>query len=147
MSPKAWTLVICSAVNLYLLGVMVFFAAVAYPQLAAVDRAAFPSLYQALTSRLGLPVVIWEFVALLATIPLYFARPSATPLWAVHALLALGIAYFVITFGWHLPSHKALAAGDNSAAALAPLLDSQWVRTLVQAARAGLLMWLGSRMA
>jgi len=146
MSLKAWALVSCSAVNLYLLGVMVFFAAVSYPQLGAVDRAAFPALYQGLTGRLGLPVVIWEFVALLATVALYFARPAATPLWAVHALTALGVAYFAITFGWHLPSHRALAAGDNSPQALAPLLTSQWVRTAVQAGRAGLLMWLGTRM-
>ena len=143
---KAWTLVLCSAANLYLLGVMVFFAAVSYPQLGTVDRAAFPSLYQALTSRIGLPVVVWEFAALLATVPLYFARPASTPLWAVHGLIALGVAYFAITFGWHLPSHKALAAGDNSAEALAPLLTSQWIRTVVQAARAGLLIWLGSRL-
>ena len=68
-------------------------------------------------------------------------------LWAVHALIALGVAYFAITFGWHVPSHKPLAAGDNSAQALAPLLTSQWVRTAVQAARAGLLVWLGSRLA
>ncbi len=142
---KAWALVICSAANLYLLGVMVFFAAVAYPQLGVVDRAAFASLYQALTSRIGLPVVVWEFVALLATFVLYAARPDATPLWAVHVLVGLGVAYFVITFGWHLPSHKALAAGDNSPQALAPLLASQWSRTGVQAARAAMLMWLGTR--
>ena len=133
---KTWTLVICSAVNLYLLGVMVFFAAVSYPQLGAVDRAAFPSLYQSLTSRIALPVVVWEFVALLATAALYFARPAAAPIWAVHALMALGVVYFAITFGWHLPSHRALAAGDNSPEALAPLLTSQWTRTAVQAGRA-----------
>ena len=147
MSLKAWTLVICSAVNLYLLGVMVFFAAVSYPQLGAVDRSAFPSVYQALTSRIGLPVVVWEFVALLATVPLYFARPPSTPVWAVHVVIALGLAYFAITFAWHLPSHKALAAGDNSSGAMAPLLTSQWTRTVVQAARAGVLMWLGARLA
>jgi hypothetical protein len=38
MSMKAWTLVTCSAANFYLLAVMVFFAAIAYPQLGAVDK-------------------------------------------------------------------------------------------------------------
>lgn len=142
---KLWSLGICSGVNFYLLGVMVFFAAVSYPQLGVVEKSAFPALYAALTSRIGLAVVVWEFVALLATFPLYVARPDAVPAWVVHALVALGAAYFIITFGWHLPSHRALAAGDNSAEALAPLLSSQWARTAVQGVRAGLLIWAGSR--
>jgi hypothetical protein len=144
MGFKVWTLGICAAANLYLLGVMVLFAAVVYPQFGAVDRAAFPPLYQAFTGRIGLPVVAWEFLALLTTLPLYFARPAAVPIWAVHALVALAVAYFAITFGWHLPSHRPLAAGDNSEAALAPLLLSQWTRTAVQVAKAGLLVWLSA---
>lgn len=52
--------------------------------------------------------------------------------------------YFVITFAWHLPAHRALAAGDNGAAALGPLLLSQWARTAVQLMRVGLLAWLGA---
>jgi hypothetical protein len=142
---KAWTLVLCSAINLYLLGVMALFAAVVYPQFASVDRGNFPQLYQAFTSRIPLPVVLFEVAALLATVPLYGFRPAVVPLWAVHVLVGLGVVYFAITFGWHLPSHKALAGGDNSAAALAPLLLSQWVRTAVQLARAGVLVWLGVR--
>ena len=42
---------------------------------------------------------------------------------------ALSVVIFVITFGLHLPAHRALAAGDNSAEALGPLLSSQWART------------------
>lgn len=145
MSLKAWTLVACSAANFYLLAVMVLFAAVIYPQLGAVDRAAFPPLYAAFTGRIGAPVVLFEFAAFLLTVPLYFSRPEAVPVAAVHVLVALGVAYFVITFGWHLPAHRALAAGDNGAAALAPLLGSQWARTGVQVGRAGLLAWLGAR--
>lgn len=134
---------VCFAVNLYLLGAMVFFAAVAYPQLGAVDRAAFPALYDALTSRIGGAVVVWEFVALLATFPLYAARPVGVPRWCVHALVGLGLAYFAITFAWHLPAHRPLAAGDNTD--LAALLASQWARTGVQGMRAGLLIWAGGR--
>jgi hypothetical protein len=142
MSLKAWTLVACSATNLYLLGVMVVFAAVLYPQFGSVERGAFPALYEAFNSRIGGPVVLWEFAALLTTLPLYAWRPDAVPVGAVHALLALGVAYFAITFGWHLPAHRPLAAGDNSA--LGPLLQSQWARTVVQLVRAGVLAWLSA---
>ena len=146
MTVKVWALAICSGVNLYLLGVMVIFAAVLYPQFSAVDRAAFPPFYQAFNARIGLPVVVWEFAALLTTVPLYLARPAAVPIWAVHALMALAVVYFAITFGWHLPSHRALAAGDNSGDALAPLLLSQWARTGVQLCRSALLIWLGAQL-
>lgn len=139
---ERWTLVACAAVNLYLLGVMVLFAAVLYPQFGAVDRGAFPPLYASFNGRIGVPVVAFEFLALLLTLVLYGLRPAETPLWAVHAAVGLGVAYFVITFGLHLPAHRALAAGDNSAPALAPLLSSQWARTAVQLLRAGLLSWL-----
>lgn len=145
MTPRAWALPLCAGVNLYLLGVMVLFASVVYPQLASAERGAFPPLYQAFTGRIPLPVVVWELVALLATFPLYAARPPSTPLWAVHALVGLGVLYFAITFGVHLPAHRALAAGDNSATAMAPLLASQWARTAVQGVRAALLLGLCAR--
>jgi hypothetical protein len=145
MSLKAWMLVACSAANFSLLGVMVLFAAVLYPQLGAVERGAFPPLYVAFTARIGVPVVLFESAALLVTLPLYLARPAAVPIAAVHALVALGVAYFVITFGWHLPAHRALAAGENGPGALAPLLRSQWARTGVQIGRAAILAWLGAR--
>ncbi len=145
MPLKAWILVGSLAINLYLLGVMVVFAAVLYPQFASVERGAFPPLYDAFNSRIGAPVVLWEFAALLVTLLLYLWRPAPVPLAAVHVLLALGLAYFAITFGWHLPAHRPLAAGDNSPAALRALGSSQGARTAVQLARAGLLAWLSAR--
>ena len=78
MGLRSWTLVACSATNLYLLGVMVVFAAVLYPQLGAVERGAFPALDQAFNSRIGAPVA-FEFAALLTTSPLYAWRPEAVP--------------------------------------------------------------------
>src|SRR3954470_9123590 len=99
MSFKAWMLVACSAANLYLLGVMVLFAAVVYPQFGAVERGAFPPLYASFNGRIGLPVVAFEFLAVLLTLVLYALRPAEVPLWAVHVSVALGLAYFAITFG------------------------------------------------
>jgi len=75
---------------------------------------------------------------------LYAWRPEGVPLWAVHAGVLLTVGYFAITFGWHLPAHRALANGDNSPEALRPLLGSQWARTAVQFARAGLLLYLSA---
>jgi hypothetical protein len=141
---KHWALVLATGVNVYLLGVMVMFAAVVYPSFGAVERASFAPLYQSFNGRIGVSVVLWEFVALFATLALYAWRPASVSIVSVHALTALGVAYFAITFGWHLPAHRPLAAGDNAATALAPLASSQWARTAVQFARAATLLWLSS---
>src|SRR5581483_11336698 len=65
---KAWALVLSAAVNLYLLGVMVLFASVVYPQFSVTDRAAFTPLYQSFTSRIGAPVVVFELAAFVLTL-------------------------------------------------------------------------------
>lgn len=134
-----WAVIGALIVNTYLLGAMVMFAAVTYPQFGAVERAAFVPLYQSFNSRIGFAVVPWEFVAFLVTLALYVFRDEL-PLMVLHAVVALGVAYFVITFAWHLPAHRPLAAGDNSV--LAPLLTSQWARTIVQVLRVALLAWM-----
>ena len=142
---RAWTLVLCVGINFYLLGVTILLGAVIYPQFGVVERAAFPGLYEAFNSRIGAPVVAFEFLALASTLALYAWRPATAPIAAVHALTILGITYFAITFAWHLPSHRPIAAGDNAQALLRPLLRSQWTRTAVQLARTALLAWMSAR--
>jgi hypothetical protein len=134
-----WALLAAVIVNAYLLGAMVMFAAVTYPQFGAVDRSAFPPLYQSFNARIGVAVVPWEFIAFLLTLALYVFRDELQ-LSVLHGVVALGVAYFAITFGWHLPAHRPLAAGDN--ASLATLLQSQWARTVVQLLRVLALAWL-----
>lgn len=141
MNWPNWSLGGALVINVYLLGVMVMFASVVYPLFATVRPEAFGALYQRFTSSIGVPVVAWEFVALLVTVLLYLARPESMPSSVVHVLVGLTVVYFAITFGWHLPAHRALAANDNSSAALQPLLASQWVRTVVQLMKVVVLGW------
>lgn len=138
---RTWALLAAGALNFYLLGVMVLFATVVYPQFGSVDRAAFPSLYQAFTARIPVPVVLFEFLAFFSTLVLYAARPEGVPAWLVHAVVALGVGYFAITFGWHLPTHAVLGTGDNSPEVVGRLLASQWARTGLHLARVALLCW------
>ena len=139
MALTSWTVPVCLVLNAYLLGVMVLFATVSYPQLGESLTG-----YSGFTGRIAVPVVTFEFLAFFATLALYAVKPE--PMWAVHAIVALGVGYFVITFGWHLPAHRALAAGDRSPTDMARLLASQWARTALQVIRVGLLMNL-SRLA
>ena len=141
-STALWLLVICAAVNLYLLGAAAILQVVQYPLLGDVGGSALPSVHAALTRRLGVVFILPEFLAFLSVLPLFWLRPPELPAVAVWACLALGIAYFVITFGWHLPAHKLLSTGDSSTAALRKLLVSHAARTTTVALKCGILLWM-----
>lgn len=121
------------ALQVYVLGAMLVFALHSYP---AFGRSL--AGYASFTRTIGLAVVPFELLAFVVPLALYAVRPQ--PLAAVHALTALGVAYFVITFAWHLPAHRPLAAG--AAGDLGALMSSQWARTAVQLARAGVAVYL-----
>lgn len=131
--------------NFYLLGVMLMFQRIDYPLFVHVPRAEFPSYYAVFTRSIALPVVIPEFLALLSVIPLFFFRPASVPAWSVAAVLGAGVLYMVITFGWHLPVHRMLANGDNSQSVVDALVRTNGMRTLVQAAKCGLVFWMITR--
>lgn len=136
------TLAIVALANFYLLGVMLVFQRVVYPSFGDVARAELPAYYAAFTSRIAMPVVVPEFLAVLMVVPLFFTRPPSVPAWAVGMSLAAGIVYMIITFGWHLPVHHALGAGDNSPAVVRSLLLTNALRTAVQAAKCALITWM-----
>jgi hypothetical protein len=131
--------------NFYLLGVMVVLQRVVYPSFGDVSREAFPTYYAAFTSRIPLPVVLPEFLALLSVVPLFWVRPQALPAWAVWATLGAGLVYMGITFGLHLPVHRSLGSGDNSAGIISALVRTNGARTLVQACKCALICWMLTR--
>lgn len=137
-----WLLLACTAVNLYLLGAATLLQAVQYPLLGEVGSAALPALHASLSRRLGLPFILPEFLAFLTVLPLLRLRPPRVPAWAVWACVVLGVVYFAVTFGWHLPAHKLLAGGDDSPGTLQLLLTSHAVRTASLALKCGLLGWM-----
>jgi hypothetical protein len=124
------------ALNVYVLGAMLVFALHSYPPFARSVEG-----YASFNRTIGVAVVPFELLAFLVPLALYATRPQ--PLAVVHALTALGLVYFAVTFAWHLPAHRPLAAGQ--AGGLGALLASQWARTAVQLARAGLTAWLTAK--
>lgn len=139
---STWLLLFYAAVNLYLLGAAVMLQAVQYPLLGEVGTASLPALHAALSRRLGGVFVLPEFLAFLGALPLLRLRLPRVPAWSVWACLLLGVVYFIVTFGWHLPAHRFLARGDASASVLARLLISHGVRTASLALKCGLLLWM-----
>ncbi len=131
-------LLVCTAVNLYLLGAACMLQFVGYPLLLESGPGALPVLHAALTRRLGVVFILPEFLALLTLLPLLYWRPVRNQVGRLWVCLGLSIAYFVVTFGWHLPAHKLLALGDVSA--MPTLLGSHAVRTIFTALKCALLL-------
>ncbi len=131
-------LLLCTAVNLYLLGAACLLQFVGYPLLLEAGDGALSVLHTALTRRLGVVFILPEFLALLTLLPLLYWRPVHRGVWRLWVCLGLGIGYFIVTFGWHLPAHKLLAAGDASA--MPRLLVSHAVRTIMIAVKCALLI-------
>jgi len=139
---RRWLLWASAAINLYLLGASCVLLAVSYPQLAEVGREALPAFHASLSRRLAVAFIVPEFVSFLSMLPLLRWRPEGVPAAPAWWCAALGVAYFALTFGWHLPAHRLLAGGDASAEVMGALLASHAVRTATVALRCGVLGWM-----
>lgn len=137
---STWLLLSCAAMNWYLLGAACLLLVVAYPLLGVVANDALSTVHGALTRRLGIVFILPEFLAFVLVLPLFYWRPAFTRASSLWACVGLGIVYFVVTFGGHLPAHELLALGDASA--LPTLLVSHVVRTLSLGLKCGLLTWM-----
>lgn len=136
-----WLLVASAAAQLYVLGAMLLMHRAVYAPFAALSREAFAQLYAGFGARIGPVFVVPELVAFVLPLALFARAPTGLPKWVAWAALALGVAYFAITFAWHLPVHRSLATGDNSPAVIDALLRSHSARTLVHLARTALFAW------
>ena len=139
-----WLLLACVAINLYLLGGACLLLAAQYPLLGEVGAAALPAFHASLSRRLGVAFILPEFLAFFSVLPLLRWRPAGVSQAAVWSCVALGGVYFALTFGWHLPAHRLLAAGDASEPVMRALLTSHAVRTASLAMKGGVLLWMVS---
>lgn len=141
---RQWLLLGSTAINLYLLGAACVLWAVVYPQLADVGRAELPAFHAAVTQRLRVAFILPEFLSFFSLLPLLWRRPEGVPGWPAWAAVGLGLIYFALTFGWHLPAHGHLARGEASAEVMGALMTSHAVRTVTVALRCGALLWMAS---
>ena len=142
---RSLAMVFFALTNFYLLAVMLMFQRVVYPAFALVSHDGFPAYYASFTSRIALVVVAPEFLALLSAVPLFFWRSDSLGAWVPWVALGAGVLYMVITFGFHLPVHRALAQGDNGPAVISALLATNGARTILQALKCGFVGWVLSK--
>ena len=134
-----------TAINLYLFGAACLLLATSYPQLAEVGAEALPAFHASLSRRLALAFILPEFLSALSPLVLFWRRPASVSQGMVWLCLGLGMAWLVLTFTWHLPMQPLLAKGNASPEVMHTLLTSHAVRTVLQAFKCGLLLWLVSR--
>ncbi|MEP7117458.1 MAG: hypothetical protein ABI880_07750 [Acidobacteriota bacterium] len=106
-----------------------------YPLFGAVDAAAFPTYHREhmhLVTLVVGPLMLIEATAAIAILTLRVSPPSLA--WAGVVLLAV---VWGATILLSVPHHDALTRGF-SAATLAALVGTNWIRTVAWTARAGL---------
>ena len=88
--------------------------------------------------------LLWDFGDTLVDQRWMWPNPEGVPGWPAWAAVGLGLVYFAITFGWHLPAHGHLARGEAPAEVMGTLMTSHAVRTVTVALRCGVLLWMAS---
>ncbi len=144
MKLRTWLLLGCMAINLYLLGASCLLLATDYPLLAEVQTG-LPAFHASLARRLAVAFILPEFLSALVPLLLLWRRPEQVPVGAVWLCVALGVGWMVLTFAWHLPAQQLVAQGNASPEVMSPLLASHALRTVLQALKCGLLLWMVAR--
>ena len=121
----------------YMVGLVWFVQAVAYPQFARVAVADFLAYHKAHTTFTSVVVLPPMFVELGTAIALVWRWPH-DPCYQI--ALALVIVCWINTFGMAVPAHAKLTHGHD-AVVIRRLIRVNWIRTLAWTARGLLLLW------
>ena len=122
-------------------GIIWFVQLVHYPLMERVGAAGFPD-YERQHSRRTTWVVALPMLAEAATaLWLVVRRPVPLPAGAVWCGLGLVVALWASTAFLQVPQHTVLAQGFQ-ARAHRRLVGSNWIRTVLWTARAGLALWM-----
>lgn len=131
------------AATLTLFGVIWIVQVVHYPLFAGVGRdgwTAYEAAHQVRITWIVGPAMVLE---LATAVWLVLDPPEAFPLWALW-VGALAVALiWVSTLLLSVPAHNVLSAGWD-ADAHGRLVGTNWLRTALWSARAGLVLWLAS---
>lgn len=121
----------------YMVGLVWFVQAVAYPQFARVAIADFLAYHKAHTTFTTWVVLPPMFVELGTAVALVWQRPHDR---VFQIALALVLMCWINTFGMAVPAHARLTHGHD-AAVIRRLVRVNWIRTLAWTARGLLLLY------
>ncbi|MDB5327865.1 MAG: hypothetical protein JWM57_3434 [Phycisphaerales bacterium] len=121
----------------YMVGLVWFVQAVAYPQFARVAIADFLAYHKAHTTFTSFVVLPPMFMELGTAIALVCYSPHDR---GYQIALGLVIVCWINTFGMAIPAHAKLTRGHD-AAVIRRLIRVNWIRTVAWTARGLLLLW------
>ena len=128
----------------FLAGLIWVVQIVHYAQFDGVGREAWPDYHQRHMRNITLIVAPAMLVELVASLWLLASRPAGVPAWVVWASAAMVALLWLSTALVQVPLHDKLGNGFDATAA-ASLVRTNWARTFLWTARAGLMtyaVWL-----
>lgn len=128
------------AATVFMCGVIWFVQLVHYPLFAMVGTAGFADYEAAHTMRTTWVVMPPMLIELATAVGLLLWRPSSLGAGEASLGLVLVILIWASTFFLQVPAHGTLAGGFNADVA-ARLVRTNWIRTALWSARAGLVLW------
>jgi hypothetical protein len=128
----------------YLTGLIWTVQVVHYPSFGLVPKAAWATFHAAHTRRMSYVVLVPMVVELGLALWLAWAGRAALPGGSGWWSLALVVLVWAATFFISVPFHNRLAEGYDYIA-IDGLIRTNWFRTVLWTARAGLLGWLLTR--
>ncbi|SFQ26366.1 hypothetical protein [Hymenobacter arizonensis] len=128
----------------YLTGLIWTVQVVHYPSFGQVPKAAWAAFHAAHTRRMSYVVLVPMVLELGLAIWLAWAGRAALPSGSGWWSVALVVLVWAVTFFISVPFHNCLAVGYDYIA-IDGLIRTNWFRTVLWTARAGLLGWLLAR--
>lgn len=141
MTPAALILMLQAIASGAMCGIIWFVQVVHYPLFAhpTGDDRAYALENQARTGQVVIPFMLVEGLAAAA---LAWSPPPGVPRWLTLVGLALVAALWISTAAVQMPLHHRLARDGHAADVVRRLVQSNWLRTLLWSARAGLAAWM-----
>jgi len=133
------------AATMTMFGVIWMVQLVHYPLFAGVGADGFVAYEASHKVRITWIVLPAMLIELGTAIALVWQRPELVPGWAVWIGLGLiGVVWFSTAI-LQIPLHSALSTGFDDVTH-ARLVATNWVRTIAWTLRAGLVLWMASRL-
>lgn len=130
MSFSHGSLLFCTILACYNLGVIWFVQLVVYPLFAKVGAKEYAGYHRSYSSWIPLPVILPGFASFLLPIALIFLRPESVPLWLALANTACCLLSLYVTVALEIPRHHRLKNGGKQEDVIQELILYNWSRTL-----------------
>ena len=140
MSPGASLLLANTASTFVLAGLIWTIQVVHYPAFRYISEPQFADFEAFHQRQISFVVVPLMLVELATSVALVGWRPVGLPLSFAIAGVLLTFAIWVCTFTLQVPLHNRLSQGFDRTA-IAALVSSNWIRTVLWSLRAGLMVW------